>query len=243
MAQATFVHEGKSIDYTPASDVAAGAVVVQNGLVGFAKTPIAANVLGALAVEGVFDVAKANEAVSFGDVIYWDANGDPVGGTAGSGAATKTSADNLVLGRAIKDAASGDATVRVLVVRDVPGEEEQVTLIAVEDLGAGADITGRPIFVAPNAVELVSVGILTQGAPAGVDDANTALVRLKDDAGNIIVAKTYNTATQPPTSDYADLGTLDATHKVLAAAEHVTLDVVQGTTANLPAFTLVIKHR
>ncbi|MEP0848607.1 MAG: DUF2190 family protein [Phycisphaerae bacterium] len=243
MAQATFVQEGKAIDYTPAADVAAGAVVVQNGLVGFAKTPIAANALGALAVEGVFDVAKANEAVSFGDVVHWDADGDPVGGTTGTGAATKTGGDNALLGRAIKDAVAGDATVRVLVVRDAPGEEEQVTLVAVEDLGAGADISARPVFVSPDAVELVSVGILTQGAPAGVDDANTAVIALKDDAGNVIVSKTYNTANQPPSSDFADLGALDPTHKVLAASEHVTLDVTQGTTANMPAFLLVIKHR
>lgn len=41
MAQATFVHDGRAIDYTPGGDVAAGDVVVQGELVGIAKTPIA----------------------------------------------------------------------------------------------------------------------------------------------------------------------------------------------------------
>ena len=59
MATATFVHDGKSIDYTPGSDVAAGDVVVQGELVGVARTPIAASALGSLAVTGVFDFPKA----------------------------------------------------------------------------------------------------------------------------------------------------------------------------------------
>ena len=50
MATATFVHDGNAIDYTPGAQVAAGAVVVQGELIGVAKTPIAANALGALAV-------------------------------------------------------------------------------------------------------------------------------------------------------------------------------------------------
>lgn len=119
--------------------------------------------------------------------------------------------------------------------------QEQLLHLAVEDLTAGADITDRPIFVHPRANTLTSVGILTQGAPVGVDDDNTAVVTLKDDAGNTIVAKTYNTGTQPPTSDYEDLGALDGTHKALSAGEHVTLSVAQGATANLPAFQLIVR--
>jgi len=53
---ATFVHDGNTIDYTPATDVAAGDVVVQGELIGVAKVPIPADKLGALAVTGVFDL-------------------------------------------------------------------------------------------------------------------------------------------------------------------------------------------
>ena len=75
MATANFVHDGKSIDYTPGADVTAGDVVVQNDLVGVAKLDIAANVLGALAVTGVFDLPKAagvGEAIAAGTKVYWD---------------------------------------------------------------------------------------------------------------------------------------------------------------------------
>jgi predicted RecA/RadA family phage recombinase len=75
------------VDYTPSSAVVAGQVVVQNDLVGVAPRPIAAATLGALAIEGVFDVVKATGAVNAGAKVYWDADGDPVGGTAGTGAA------------------------------------------------------------------------------------------------------------------------------------------------------------
>ena len=59
---ARFIHEGNSIDYTPGSDTAAGAVVVQGDLIGVAARDIKANKLGALAVAGVFDFPKATGA-------------------------------------------------------------------------------------------------------------------------------------------------------------------------------------
>lgn len=105
MAQATFVHEGASIDYTPAADVAAGEVVVQGDLVGVAKLDIKANKLGALAVEGVFDFTKAaGVALAAGAITYWDD---------AANAATNVAAGNKQLGKAVRAAAAGDATARV----------------------------------------------------------------------------------------------------------------------------------
>lgn len=253
-----FVQEGKSIDHTPGSAVSAGDVVVQGDLIGVAKLDIAANALGALAIVGVFDFPKVTGAISAGDEVFWDDDGDPVGGTAGSGAVTKTAADGKYCGVAIAGAAESAETVRI-VLQSLPAltgdvvsngnsatlddaHAEQSVIVPVEDLAADGDIAARPIFVHPRAVTIVSVGILTQGSPAGVDDANTAVLALKDDAANTILTKTYDTANQPPDGDYEDLGTPDATHKVLAAGEHVTLDVTQGTTADLPAFSLVIRY-
>lgn len=117
MEQGTFVHEGGSIDYTPGSAVVAGQVVVQNSVIGIAKVPIVANALGALSVRGVFDVVKATGAINAGAAVYWDADGDPVGGTAGTGAATTTSTANTFMGFAAAAAASGDATVRVRLIQ------------------------------------------------------------------------------------------------------------------------------
>jgi predicted RecA/RadA family phage recombinase len=109
MAQATFVHEGASIDYTASADVAAGEVVVQSELVGVAKTPIAANALGSLAVSGVFDFAKeAGGGVTFavGDLAYWDDANDVAVTTDGAGA-------NKLIGKCVKAAADADVLVRV----------------------------------------------------------------------------------------------------------------------------------
>ena len=73
MATATFVSDGRSMDYTPGSAVTAGDVIEQNALIGIAKKDIAANSLGALALDGIFDVTKkANDVASVGTAIYWD---------------------------------------------------------------------------------------------------------------------------------------------------------------------------
>ena len=107
MATANFVHDGSSIDYRPGADVAAGDVVVQNDLVGIAKLDIAANVLGALAVTGVFDVPKATgagTAIGAGAKVYWNATAKQ---------ATTTATGNKYLGKTVRAAADADATVRV----------------------------------------------------------------------------------------------------------------------------------
>ena len=119
-------------------------------------------------------------------------------------------------------------------------QKMRVEHVRIEDLSAGSDISNRPIFVNPKAVTLNSIGILTEGAPAGIDDSNTVVIAIKDDAANSIVSKTYNTGTQPPDTDYEDLGTL--LNQSLSAGEHVTLSVTQGTTANMPAFSIVIEY-
>ena len=56
---ARYVQRGDAIDYTPTADVAAGDVVVlSNKLVGVAKLDIKAGELGALALTGVYEMAK-----------------------------------------------------------------------------------------------------------------------------------------------------------------------------------------
>jgi len=118
MTQAIFVHDGDTIDYTPGSNVTAGDVVVQGDLVGVAKLDIASEALGALAVEGVFDIAKVTGAIAAGAKLYWDADGNPLGGTAGTGAATTTAAGNSYMGQVVKAAAETDTVVRVRLEQD-----------------------------------------------------------------------------------------------------------------------------
>lgn len=109
MAQATFIHEGDAIDYTPGADVAAGTVVVQSDLIGVAKREITADTLGALAVAGVFDFAKAaGGGVTFavGALAYWDNTNDVAVATDGGGT-------HKLLGKAVRAAADDDSSVRV----------------------------------------------------------------------------------------------------------------------------------
>ena len=105
MAEATHVHCGSEIDYTPGSAVVVGQVIEQVNLIGIAPRPIAANEAGVLSVEGVFDVVKtASLVVNLGDKIYWDDTANE---------ANKTSASNMYMGKAVKASAAAETTVRV----------------------------------------------------------------------------------------------------------------------------------
>ena len=109
MATAQFIQEGRSIDYTPGSAVSAGAVVVQGDLIGIAKVDIPANKLGALAVEGVYDVPKAtgaSTAISAGVNVYWDVAEQVAKTNSETGA-------NKLLGKTVAAAGDSTATVRV----------------------------------------------------------------------------------------------------------------------------------
>jgi predicted RecA/RadA family phage recombinase len=102
---AQFVQDGKSIDYTPESAVAAGEVKVIGDIIGIAKVAIPAGKKGSLAVEGVFDVAKAtDEAITAGAKCFWNATASQ---------ATATASDYIYMGECITAAAETDTTVRI----------------------------------------------------------------------------------------------------------------------------------
>ena len=71
---ARYVQRGDAIDYTPMADVAAGDVVVLSGkVVGVAKLDIKAGELGALALTGVYEMAKATGvAFAAGMEVGWN---------------------------------------------------------------------------------------------------------------------------------------------------------------------------
>jgi predicted RecA/RadA family phage recombinase len=127
---ATLIQEGAKIDYTPELAVAAGDVVVLGDLVGVASLDIPAGHLGALQVEGVFEMPKAAEAIEAGTKVYWDETSGQVTtedfpdysdstptssgaySSSGDGSGT-TLAMNPYLGKTVADAEVGDATVGV----------------------------------------------------------------------------------------------------------------------------------
>ncbi|TVQ64479.1 MAG: DUF2190 family protein [Phycisphaerales bacterium] len=109
MAGVKFRHEGLAVDYTPGAAVSAGDVIVQGDLVGVARLDIPANQLGALAVSGVFEFPKAtggSEALAAGTTVYWDAGDDVVTDDDDTGS-------NALVGKVVRAAADGDATVWV----------------------------------------------------------------------------------------------------------------------------------
>ena len=69
---ARYVQKGESIDYRPETDVRAKTIVPFPGFVGITRLDIRAGELGALAVTGVFESPKADEAIDVGDPVYWD---------------------------------------------------------------------------------------------------------------------------------------------------------------------------
>lgn len=102
-----------SVKYTPVAAVIAGQVVVVGSIPMIAPGPIEAGAEGDLEFIDQWDCPKASGAWTQGDAIYWDADGDPVDGTAGSGCMTTTATGNTLAGFAAADAAADAAFGKV----------------------------------------------------------------------------------------------------------------------------------
>jgi predicted RecA/RadA family phage recombinase len=116
MGNSSYHAGGDTVDYTPSSAVTAGDIVVLNSaIVGLSTRDIAASRKGALTVRGIVKMPKADAdgAISQGEKIYWDADGDPASGTAGTGAATTTEGDNVYAGWCAEDSGSSNNYVMV----------------------------------------------------------------------------------------------------------------------------------
>ena len=108
-----YVQEGKIIPFTAGATIVSGQVVVVGSLAGVSQGDVANGAVGQLALEGVYEIPAATAEITVGAKVYWDADGDPVGGTAGSGAATATATDNTLIGYAIAAKAAAGAKVKV----------------------------------------------------------------------------------------------------------------------------------
>ena len=109
------VQKGVNMRWTndTGTGVLSGQAVVVGSLVCVALVDIPNGGIGELATEEVYYLPKAAEAITQGAKLYWDANGNPVGGVAGSGCLTATATDNTYAGVAFAPAASGAATVDI----------------------------------------------------------------------------------------------------------------------------------
>ena len=183
--QGRFIQAGENIDYTPSSAVVAGQVVVLGSMIGVAKTAIAANALGALGVKGIFDVVKANEQQAQGAALYWDADGNPYGGTAGTGCATTTSGGNTFIGFAQALAGATDETVRVLWSGPVALTNTVHNALTAEIADPGA--AGAIPVTDSGHVDLVTAAAETRTLAAPTYVGQLLLVSLKTDGGDCVI--------------------------------------------------------
>lgn len=189
MAQtpALFYSDGATIDYTPGSAVAAGEVVLIDSIPCIAPAAIEANVKGALAVGGIWKVPQAAEIISAGDAVYWDADGNPVTGTAGTGAATETATGNNCIGKCVETTAATDTYVKVLLNQflqvattlgsctadDITGSDSSLAIAGQSAAQGGTvAIAGGPSSTSGNAGGPVTITGGTPGA-TGVGGAVT----------------------------------------------------------------------
>lgn len=124
--QARFESGGDSLHYTNSTgtDLACGDIVSIGNISGIVvdSQGIASGATGSIQLKGVIETRMAAVVIAAGDEIGWNNDGNPVGGTAGTGAATNVVADmDKRIGLAVESKAATGTTVRVLQnARSVP---------------------------------------------------------------------------------------------------------------------------
>ncbi len=103
--KATYWQTGNTMDYSNLGSevIEAGSVVTLGKRIGVAGTTIEVGKVGSIHVTGVFEMAKAAEAISYGDELYYDPEEEVV---------TKTATD-IKAGYAFELKTSDKATVLV----------------------------------------------------------------------------------------------------------------------------------
>lgn len=182
--QAKYLQKGVSVDYTPVSAVSAGQVIVTNSHIRIAIIDIAAAVLGALCCEGLFEVAKDNSNIGDGVALYWNATGDPVGGTAGTGALTTTASSNPFFGFA--EAAAG-TTATVVKARLVYVPSAIVTGAAIAAQITDPGNAGAIPVTGNGHVQIVTAGAETRTLAAPTWVGQELLLCMKTDGGDAVI--------------------------------------------------------
>lgn len=177
---------GNAIDYTPGSAVAAGDVVVIGSHPLVATVAIEANVKGTLACKGVFKVPQKAEVITAGDAVYWDADGDPVTGSNGTGAASAIASAGYLMGWAVETTANTDTYVKVdlrgitsvatiggaVTATDIEAEDASLGINGLDAAQGGAiAIAGGTSSTAANAGGAVTI----TGGVAGAEGAGGAV--------------------------------------------------------------------
>ena len=109
MPTAVVLYDGEYVNYTPATNVAAGDVFFMGHLFLVATRPVPANTEGAFLIRGIVQLPKATgtgKTISAGALVYWDAANNVATATAIGG--------TTAIGKAVAAAGATDSTVKVL---------------------------------------------------------------------------------------------------------------------------------
>ena len=111
----TYVQPGSFMDYTNSSgsDIVSGQMVLVGTRLGIASGDIANGASGVLAMKGVHALPKAAVSITQGAKLYYDADGNRVGGPSLAGCLTTTSTANTLVGYAFAAAGETDTTVDI----------------------------------------------------------------------------------------------------------------------------------
>lgn len=173
--------------------------------------------------DAIWDVPKDTSTFTAGDAVYWNATGNPVTGTAGTGCATSTASGNNLMGFATADAATGVYYVRTklsaakrtatiagsVTADDITGSDSNLT-IAGQAAAQGGTITltggtsstsgnaGGPIAInggTPGATGIGGSITLTGAAGGATSGAGGAVVSVGGAGTNGNAAGGANTST------------------------------------------------
>ena len=107
-----FYAEGLSEDFTAGADYTSGDPIAVAGRAGIVQNDVASGKKGSARVSGLAVGRKITGAMTAGAVIGWDNDGDPLNGTAGTGALTTVLGDmDIVMGSVAVAALETDETV------------------------------------------------------------------------------------------------------------------------------------
>ena len=167
MSQADVKTVTEILPYTPGSAKDAGTVQANGALFGIVATDLAASERGSMVVAGTVKMPKVTGAISVGAKLYWDADGDPVGGTAGSGAVTVTDTDGHAIGYAAESAVSGDSSVVAFLVPGIEAAVNQKRFrVTTAQVNAGLTLLPARAGIRYQLVDcaLISIGGAASGA-------------------------------------------------------------------------------
>ena len=177
--------EGKALDHTAASAITAGDPTSLSGksVIGVPQSDIASGKDDSLEVSGIFRGWNDGSFGNVGDNVWYDSNGDPLNGTAGTGAYTT-------------DATLGDYWVGTLAKALVATDEEALIRWGVQnpDLPAWSNRTHVKTAVDLTYVAATHSGMVihvtadakTITLPVGVVGMETIIVNDVADAGNLL---------------------------------------------------------